>query len=217
MVIYIDDDLLVINKPAGILSIQDGYDRTLPHLSTLLDPYFGRIWIIDRLDKDTSGVLLLGRNSDTHRILNEKFKERSITKIYHSLILGNPEWDELMVDLPLKTNADRLHRTRVDQNHGKPAKTFFCVKSRYTSFSLLECNLFSGYTHQIRAHLFSLNFPILGDTFYCQKSQRELLRSLFPHNRIALHAKTITIEHPRSREVMTFTAPYPIEISELLE
>lgn len=213
MIIFSDPDLLVINKPAGLLSIQDGYDRSLPHLATILESIYGKVWIIHRLDKDTSGILLLGRNAETHRYFNEKFKDRSINKTYHAFVLGHPDWNEKMIDLPLKTNADRLHRTRVNISQGKPAVTGFKVINRYPDHTLLECQLYTGYTHQIRAHLFELDLPILGDMLYCQKFQRELLRSKFNFDRIALHAFSIGFEHPKIHQYLVFQAPYPLEFN----
>lgn len=216
MILYHDADLAVVNKPAGLLSIQDGYDLTLPHLATVLEPLLGKVWIIHRLDKDTSGVLVLGRNADAHRYFNIKFQDRSVQKIYHAFVLGQPEWDGKLVELPLKVNADRLHRTRVNEVDGKPAMTGFQVLKRFTEYALLECELLTGYTHQIRAHLFALNLPILGDTLYCQKDQRKLVKANFNFDRLALHAYSISFIHPKTKQRMQFQAAYPTEFEALL-
>lgn len=217
MILYQDADLVVIDKPAGLLSIQDGYDPALPHLARVLEPLLGKVWIIHRLDKDTSGVLVLGRNAEAHRFFNEAFKERSIEKTYHAFVLGQPEWDEKLVEMPLKVNADRLHRTRVNEIQGKPARTGFKVLKRWQDIALLECQLFTGYTHQIRAHLFALDLPILGDTLYCQKYQRKSVKELFDHERLALHAYSISFIHPKTGEKMQFQADHPAEFEDLLK
>lgn len=216
MLLYSDADLLVINKPAGLLSIQDGYDRSLPHLATIMEPVFGKVWTVHRLDKDTSGVMLLGRNADTHRYFNELFKSRTIEKTYHCLVLGHPIWEEKLVNLPLAVNADRLHRTRVDEIRGKPAKTGIEVLKRYDSYTLLACQLFTGYTHQIRAHLFHLELPILGDSLYCQRSQRQIALKCFGLARLALHAYSISFDRPHGGQYLTFMAPYPPDFAALL-
>ena len=95
MILWSDDDLLVVNKPAGLLTVEDGYDASLPTLVKTLSPAWGRLWVVHRLDKDTSGILLLARNPEAHRILNASFRERQIHKIYHALVYNLPSWDEL--------------------------------------------------------------------------------------------------------------------------
>lgn len=215
-IIFLDSDILVINKPSGLLSIQDGYDHSLPHLSTYFERSIGKIWIIHRLDKDTSGVMLLGRNADSHRFFNEQFRIRAVSKVYHCLIIGQPEWNETMVDLPLRINADKLHRTRVDSETGKPASSRFKVLKRYPDYALVECEIFTGYTHQIRAHLFSQGLHIIGESLYCSKSQRPNSKNTFGLNRLGLHAYSLSFSHPKTDRALTFIADYPSDIQSLL-
>src|SRR5512136_1995664 len=113
-ILYIDDVLLVINKPAGLPSLPDGYDPAAPHVRSLLEPYFGRIWIVHRLDRGTSGVLLLARSAEAHRALNTQFDQRQVRKTYHALIVGSPDWEVKTVDLPLRADVGHKHRTAVD-------------------------------------------------------------------------------------------------------
>lgn len=214
-IIFLDSDILVINKPSGLLSIQDGYDHSLTHLSTYYEQSVGKIWIIHRLDKDTSGVMLLGRNADSHRFFNEQFRDRTVSKVYHCLVLGQPEWNEKMVDLPLKINADKLHRTRVDMETGKPASTRFKVIKRYPDYALVECEIFTGYTHQIRAHLFSQGLHIIGESLYCSKNQRPDGKNTFGLNRLGLHAYSLSFPHPNIDRFLTFTAQYPSDLRPL--
>lgn len=215
-IIFLDSDILVINKPSGLLSIQDGYDLSLPHLSTYFKQTIGKIWIIHRLDRDTSGVMLLGRNAESHRFFNEQFRVRSVGKIYHCLVLGQMEWNEIEVDLPLRINADKLHRTRVDNQSGKPASTRFKVLQRYPGFTLMECEIFTGYTHQIRAHLFSLGLHIIGESLYCSKGQRPNKNNTFGLNRLGLHAFSISFSHPETNRPLAFKAKYPSDIKTLI-
>ncbi|MCJ7696609.1 MAG: RluA family pseudouridine synthase [Anaerolineaceae bacterium] len=216
MIMYMDDDLLVVNKPAGLLSIQDGYDLQLPHLATILEPLVGKVWIIHRLDKDTSGVMLLGRNADTHRYFNEEFKKRSIEKYYHCLIAGNFNWEEMDVHSPLLKNADRLHRTRVNEFKGKAALTSFKVLQKFPNYTLVECQLFTGYTHQIRAHLFHLGLHLLGETLYCRPSERPDKQNNYGLTRFGLHSRTISFKHSSNSKRMSFTALYPRDIANLI-
>ena len=130
-VLYQDDGILVINKPAGLATLPDGYDPSLPHIKSVLEPQVGPLWIVHRLDKDTSGVLVLARSAAAHRSLNTQFEERLVSKVYHALVIGNPDWKVKTVSLPLRSNGDRLHRTVVDQARGKPAVTHFKVLERF--------------------------------------------------------------------------------------
>ena len=125
--IWVDDSLLVVNKPAGIPCIPDGYDPNKPHLRALLEPYFGRLWIIHRLDRDTSGVMLMARTAGYHKELNQMFSNRQVKKEYHAIVEGLIQWPEKDVQTPLKADGDRMHRTIIDHHTGKPARTDSCL------------------------------------------------------------------------------------------
>ena len=126
-ILYKDEAILVIDKPAGLLSLTDGYDRSLPHLTSLLAPRFGQLWIVHRLDRDTSGVLLLARSAEAHHDLNDQFRERRVEKVYQALVTPAPAWEMTTADFPLRKDGDRQHRTVVDPQRGKPALTDFEV------------------------------------------------------------------------------------------
>lgn len=209
-ILYQDDHLLVINKPAGLLSIADGYDPDLPHLRTVLEPSFGQLWIVHRLDKDTSGALILARDADSHRILNEMFREHQILKTYHGLVSPVPEWRTQTLDTPLEVNADRKHRTRAVNTGGKPAWSAFKVLKRFPEAALLEIKIKTGITHQIRAHLRSLDLALLGDTLY----QAGLVPPWVNANRVMLHARELAFPHPMTADSLSFTAPYPDDFRE---
>jgi 23S rRNA-/tRNA-specific pseudouridylate synthase len=147
-ILYIDEAILVVNKPYGLLSIQDGYDKTLPHLKTLFEPAFGPIWMVHRLDRDTSGVIVLARTQESHRNLCQQFQFRQVEKNYQALVIGNPQWITHRVNQPLRTDGDRRHRTIIDPKHGKPAITDFRLLERLPGLSLIQARPFSGYTHQ---------------------------------------------------------------------
>lgn len=204
-IIFEDNDLIVVNKPAGLRSIQDGYDPDLPHLRTLLEPDYGDLWIVHRLDKDTSGIILLARNAEAHRCLNESFRERQVEKIYHGLVTPTPNWGQKDLSLPLRANADRKHRTRVDTTNGKPASTSFIVEKRFAVGVLMRIKIKSGITHQIRAHLRSLDLSLLGDALY----HAGLPEQPITVERTMLHAREIYFIHPTQQTRVHFTANYP--------
>lgn len=223
-ILYQDGDLLVINKPSGLLTLPDGYQHELIHVRSLLEPQWGRLWIVHRLDKGTSGVLLLGRNSETHKALNNQFTRHEILKKYHALAAGIPNLDQWEVSLPLKVNGDRHHHTVVDFKHGKPAITHFEVLQRFEgAYSLLAACPVTGYTHQIRAHLSACGLALCGDPFYQPKPHPDmhLLRItppavILPASCLGLHAHSIRFFHPSTNEEVMITAPYPEDFSALL-
>jgi RluA family pseudouridine synthase len=209
-ILYEDPFLLCINKPAGLLSIRDGYDPHLPYVSALLEPRYGKMWIVHRLDRETSGVFLLARSPESHRLMNEAFEGRQVHKAYHAIALGHPTWDYKQANFPLKVDADRRHRTLVRPSGGKPAQTNFRVIKSSDNYTLLEAQPLSGYTHQIRAHAFALGFPILADSLYSLGKQ--FLKSGETQaaiSRLALHAYTLEFRHPITGLDMRLTAPYP--------
>lgn len=104
-VLFQDNFLLAINKPPGLLSLPDGYDPNLPHLRSLLEPQYGPLWVLHRLDRDTSGVILLARDTQTHRAMNGQFEKHQVVKTYHALVQGSPEWHEKDVTLRLRPDG----------------------------------------------------------------------------------------------------------------
>jgi len=221
LVLYSDESILVVNKPAGLLSVSDGYHRELPTIRSRLEPQWGRCWIVHRLDKDTSGVMIIARTPEAHRTLNRQFASREVRKVYHAICAGSPGEDEWQITFPLRINGDRNHRTVVDQDQGKPALTTIRVLRRMKYACLVAALPHTGYTHQIRAHLSSSGFPILGDPLY--RIPRTFTGPLpelsalpfFP--RPALHAFQIHFLHPATGQSMEFTAPHPSDFQSLLD
>jgi RluA family pseudouridine synthase len=201
--IYADESILVINKPAGVLSIPDGYDPEIPHLRQILEPTYGRLWMVHRLDKETSGVIVIARSTNAHASLNHQFSSHQVSKTYHAIIQGNPDWDEIESEVPLRVNVGRRHRTIADYSHGKPALTSFEVLEHYSGISLLQAQPITGRTHQIRAHLYGLGFTILSDPLYGSGEISHII------NRLALHAHTLSFKHPKTGQASSHKAPYP--------
>ena len=164
--------------------------------------------------------MLLARSAEAHRSLNTQFEQHSVSKVYHALAVGDAAWKVKTVDLPLRPNGDRRHRTVIDPQNGKPAVTHFKVIERFPGYCLLEAKPETGRTHQIRAHLSSLGLPMIGDRLYrrhvYKKHEGNEPSSYYEHDKITwpercigLHAKSIEISHPVTRESMKFSAPYP--------
>lgn len=212
LVLWSDDHILACNKPSGLLSLPDGYDPSLPHLKSVLEPHFGKLWIVHRLDRETSGIIVLGRSKGAHRSVNTQFQEGKVEKIYHALVFGSPTWEEKRVELPLLPDGDRRHRSIVDHTQGKPSTTDFRVLQRHKAISLLEAHPKTGRTHQIRAHLSAIGLPILGDKLYLSTDHPSLERS----PRLGLHALSLTLNHPISGETLSFEAPFPQDLAEII-
>jgi RluA family pseudouridine synthase len=212
-VLYHDDRLLAVDKPAGLLAIPDRYDPEAPVAASELHREWGRLWAVHRIDKDTTGVLVYARDAEAHRSLNAAFGTHAVRKTYRALVRGLPEWDESSCDLALLADGDRLHRTIIDARRGKSSRTAFRVLERYAargSFpgaALVEALPETGRTHQIRVHLAALGFPCLCDPLY--GDGKPLLLSKFKRrwkgdeleerpllSRAALHALAIEFAHP---------------------
>jgi RluA family pseudouridine synthase len=223
-VLFRDDDLLVVDKPSGWLSLPDRYDPDAPVVLRDLKEGEGELFVVHRLDKDTSGVLIFARNAEAHRALSEAFETRTVAKTYEAIVRGSPTWDEESCDLPLKVDGDRKHRTIVDAGRGKASRTVFVVRERFrgSGFSAahVEARPETGRTHQIRVHLAALGYPVLCDPFYGSPeplllskvkgkwkgdawSERPLI------SRTALHASVAEFPHPRTGELTRVEAPLP--------
>lgn len=212
---------MVVNKPAGLLSIPDGYQPDLPYAIQVLEPIYGPLWVVHRLDRDTSGTLLFARTAESHRLLSMLFENHGISKTYRAVVFGVPRWKEMACEYPLRINGDRRHRTVVPSAGGKPARTDFTRLHIFRDASLIEARPQTGYTHQIRAHLSNLGFPILGDPLYhfpkgISEPDHPYLY-MPPIQRTALHALRLEFEHPISHEPLKLVAPYPEDFVSLLE
>lgn len=218
-ILFEDDDLLVVNKPPGLRVIPDGYDISLSSIRSILENAYGKVFIVHRLDKDTSGVLLVARNPSSHRSLNTQFQEHRVAKEYYALVLcPTPFPSELRIDAPLRVNGDRRHRTVVDKLQGKPAFTEFQLIQQFDRVAFVKAMPKSGYTHQIRAHALFAGYPLLGDPLYRFAAyQHDFVAALLDFPRTALHAHNISFVHPVSQERVNFTSPTPGDFTEFIE
>lgn len=205
LVLWVDDEILVAQKPAGLSTLVDGFNPGAPFLLGLLGRLYSPLWVVHRLDKWTSGVIVFARTAQSHRALNMQFERHTTQKIYHALVHGAPKWEQQRVSLPLRPDGDRRHRTVVDPLHGKPAQTDLLALERLPDFTLVQAAPRTGRTHQIRCHLAELGHPIAGDTLYGGKPLPEL-------GRFGLHAFSLQFDHPRSGERVAFQAAYPEDL-----
>jgi RluA family pseudouridine synthase len=209
-ILYTDEYMLVIDKPAGLPVLPDGWEPDAPYLLKLLEEENGKLWVVHRLDKVTSGVMLFARNAEAHRALSLQFEGHQVEKIYHALVNGQPKWKDHIARHPLRANVGHKHRTAVDNHSGKPAETEFKVLKRFSAQALLEARPHTGRTHQIRVHAYALGHPLVGDTLYSAPPTDWIERP-------ALHAKTLQVTHPISGERLIFEAPYPEDFATALQ
>lgn len=208
-ILHVDSSLLIVNKPAGMPVLPDGWDADAPYLVKLLEEQFAKLWVVHRLDKVTSGVMVFARTAEAHKALNRQFEKHETEKVYHALSNGEPEWSEHTARHKLRVNVGHSHRTVVDHAKGKPTETAFKVIKRWPGYGLLECHPATGKTHQIRVHAYALGYPLVGDTLY-SAPPTDLI------DRPALHALSLTITHPESGQRITFEAPYPDDFANAL-
>jgi RluA family pseudouridine synthase len=219
-----DEALLAVDKPPGITVIPEAYQRGASCLTHLLEARWGRLWVVHRIDRDTSGVVLFARTAEAHATLNDQFAQHRVSKTYHLLARGSPLWQEMEVDAPLRSDGDARHRTVVDARGGKSAATQFRVLERFRSFALLEARPVTGRTHQIRVHAAHVGHPVVADPLYGdgeplrlsalkpsykpgQRDERPLL------GRTALHALVLELLHPCTLEPMRVTCAYPRDMA----
>jgi len=221
-ILYEDADILVLNKAAGMV-VHPGAGNLSGTLVNALLAHCAdlqgiggelRPGIVHRLDKDTSGVLVVAKHDRAIRALQRQFEQREVRKTYVALVIGNIEQPEGVIEAPV--GRHRIHRQRMAVvAGGKPARTRWKVRARYRDarnrlYSLLDVRLLTGRTHQIRVHFSWLGFPLVGDAVYGPQ------HSPLPAPRQFLHARALTLRHPATEERMTFAAPLPDDLADLL-
>jgi 23S rRNA pseudouridine1911/1915/1917 synthase len=211
-ILFEDDDLLVINKPAGMVVHPGAGNRSrtlvnalLAHCRTLSG--IGgkeRPGIVHRLDKETSGCLVVAKNDFTHQDLSRQFAERTVEKIYLALVAGTMKRTRGVIDAAIGRHPKHRQRMAVTRERGRSARTDYRVLQSRGGISLVECVLHSGRTHQIRVHLHHLGHPVLGDKVYGRQGASEFQRQM-------LHAWKLGFRHPRDGKWLNFEAPFPAD------
>ncbi len=219
-ILYEDEDLLIVDKPKGLTvhpapGHADGtlVNGILAHCGSSLSGINGvlRPGIVHRIDKDTSGALIICKNDAAHRSIAEQLKEHSITRRYRGVVIGNVPKDDGTIEGNIGRNPYDRKRMSIVREGGKEAVTHYHVLKRYQGFTYCEFSLETGRTHQIRVHMASIGHPLVGDQVYGPQRQAYHLEGQ------ALHAMVIGFIHPRTGEYMLFTAPLPEYFEELLK
>ena len=214
-VLYMDDDVIVLNKPPG-LAVQGGTGMADNHLDAMLDALRfdapERPRLVHRLDKDTSGVLLLGRTASATAKLAASFKSRAARKCYWALVVGLPQYPQGRIDAPLaKLGGKGAEKVAVDEDDGKHAVTYYrVVDNALKRAAWLEMEPRTGRTHQLRVHCVLLGTPIMGDGKYGGKEA--LIEGTGVSRKLHLHARAIRLPHPRTKAILEVVAPLPAHI-----
>ena len=218
-VAYEDADVIVINKPKGLVvhPAAGHWEGTLVnallhHCRDSLSGVGGalRPGIVHRIDKDTSGLLIVAKNDFAHQKLAAQLQDHTLARTYVCIVCGNLREDAGTVNAPIARDKNDRKKMAVRPD-GKPAVTHWQVLARYPGYTYVQCRLETGRTHQIRVHMASLGHPILGDTAYGHKKPE------LGQNTQCLHAKELTFRHPRTDEPVTVTCPLPEEFERVLQ
>lgn len=219
-ILYEDRDILLVNKPKGmVVHPAPGHiNKTLvnglmAHCKGELSGINGvmRPGIVHRIDRDTTGVLVVCKNDLAHRAVAEQLKEHTITRRYYAVVHGRIAAEEGTVDAPIGRHPVERKKMSIASRNGKPAITHYRVLERFKQYTLVECRLETGRTHQIRVHMASIRHPLLGDTVYGpEKCPIKQLQGQ------TLHAGVLGLVHPGTGEYMEFTAPLPDYFEQLL-
>jgi 23S rRNA pseudouridine1911/1915/1917 synthase len=216
-ILFEDDDLLVLNKPAGLVMHPGAGHQQHTLVNALLAHCKNlsgiggkeRPGIVHRLDKETSGCLVVAKNDATHRDLSRQFAARTMTKIYLALVAGRLRKSMGVIDKAIARHPVQRQKMSIARRQGRSAKTEYRVLRAGNDMSLLECTLHSGRTHQIRVHLHDLGHPVLGDKLYGGKRAGDFPRQM-------LHAWKLAFTHPRSGDEISLDAPVPSDFAEAM-
>ena len=202
-VLYHDDYLVALDKPSGLLSVKGiGLDK-IDCLAVRVASAIEGARIVHRLDMDTSGVIVMARDADTHRELSRQFQDREVEKEYIAEVEGVVQDSFGLIDIPIRKDMDNPPKQCVDYELGKPSQTNWSVLERKEKSTRLELRPITGRSHQLRIHLREIGHPIMGDNLYATP---EILAMA---DRLLLHANTLTVTHPATNKRITFSANCP--------
>ena len=233
-VVYEDENIAAVNKSSGIAVSPDRWDPSMERLDKMVEKFLHlmKIFTVHRIDRDTSGLVVFAKNSETHKTLSAAFEGRQIKKRYIAVVHGRPSWSETACDLPLVPNGNKQHLTIIDKYRGKKSLTAFRLLGSAGNYSILEALPETGRTHQIRVHLASLGHPVVCDELY-GKNKPVLLSAIKRGwrgdpmeerpllSRLGLHAEELFIPGYAGAEAaasagLTINAPLPRDMAALI-
>lgn len=218
-ILYEDEDILIINKPKNMVvhPASGHYEGTLVnavmyHCKGALSGINGvmRPGIVHRIDKDTTGSIIVCKNDESHNAIADLLKTHDVTRKYRAIVYGNIKEEQGTINAPIGRHPNDRKKMAVNEKTGKEAVTHYKVLEHFEKYTYIECQLETGRTHQIRVHMASIGHPLLGDTVYSNR------KAPFHLEGQVLHAMTIGFIHPRSREYVEFEAPLPAYFEKLL-
>lgn len=226
-IIYEDDALLVLNKPPGLVVHPAAGNEEHTLVNALLHHCAGQLsgiggvarpGIVHRLDKDTSGCLVVAKNDETHLALSAQFAGRDVHKIYHAVLCGELAREQGEIHAAIARHVSHRKRMAVDDDRGREARTSFHVRERLNGATLVEAVLHTGRTHQIRVHFQHLGHPLVGDHTYGQRQNNRLTElTHYTAPRQLLHAYELGFVHPRTGKKRLFKAPIPEDFADALK
>jgi 23S rRNA pseudouridine1911/1915/1917 synthase len=228
-IIFEDDDIIVLNKPAHYLTIPDRFVAERPNLVTFLKNRLEDIFIVHRLDKETSGVIIFAKNAAAHRNLSMQFEARTVDKIYLALVEGAVHKEEGEINQPIASNMRDKGRMII-ASRGKPSLTIYQVIERFKNYTLVEANIKTGRTHQVRVNFEVIGYPLAVDSLYGRKDAfllseikmkkyrrgKDVIEERPLMSRTTLHATKVTFNHPSSNKKMTLKAELPKDFRAVL-
>lgn len=222
-ILYEDDELIVLSKPAGLRVLPDRFDTTAPNLYHIFLSLYSSLFVVHRIDKETSGLLVFAKSAESHTALSRLFEQRNIEKRYYAFVEGTPRLPEETITFPLREVRGKVYV----HPEGKEAVTHYRVLEQFRGFAFLEVTPLTGRLHQIRAHLKAVGLPILCDGVYGTGSP--LFLSSLKHfyrgkeherpliTRTALHAFSLSFEHPANHRQLCFESPLPRDMASTLQ
>ncbi|MEM1322677.1 MAG: RluA family pseudouridine synthase [Bacteroidota bacterium] len=227
-IIFEDDHLVVLNKPAGTLTIPDRYAREIPNLLGWLNHRYGKVFTIHRLDRETSGIVCFAKTEAAHRHLSRQFEQRTVDKYYTVLVEGQVHSETGIIDKPIAPNPQKQGRMMISAK-GKPSLTHYQLLEHFKHFSLLEANIKTGRTHQIRIHFEAIGYPLAIDAVYGRRDAflLSMVKKKYKTSkdaeerplmsRTSLHARRLAFDHPDNQERINLEAQLPKDFSAVLK
>jgi RluA family pseudouridine synthase len=227
-VLHVDDAIIVVNKPAHLLAVPDRFDKTLPDARSMMQAKYGEAFVVHRIDRETSGVMVFGRTAEAHRHLSLQFEHHQVGKFYHAILSGVIDADALPISIPIAPDPRRKGAMKPSAR-GKEAHTELTVLERFRVATYVQARLITGRQHQIRVHCAAVGHPLLVDALY-GRTDRFLLSTIKRKYNLAkdteerpviqrqtLHAHHLDFSHPLTNEAVSFEAPLPRDFAATLQ